>query len=91
MKSGQNTYHFIEVMTCPGGCVGGGGQIFGYEPERIRNRIESIYRLDLSRNVRLSYNSPTIKEIYDRYLDRPGSEKAHELLHTHYIPKPKRN
>jgi NADH-quinone oxidoreductase subunit G/NADP-reducing hydrogenase subunit HndD len=91
MKSGQNTYHFIEVMTCPGGCVGGGGQIFGYEPERIKSRIESIYRLDLSRNVRLSYNSPTIKEIYDRYLGRPGSEKAHALLHTHYVPKPKRN
>jgi NADH-quinone oxidoreductase subunit G/NADP-reducing hydrogenase subunit HndD len=91
MKSGQNTYHFIEVMTCPGGCAGGGGQIFGYEPERIRSRIESIYRLDLSRNVRLSYNSPTIKEVYDRYLGRPGSEKAHELLHTRYVPKSKRN
>ena len=91
IKSGRSVYHFVEVMTCPGGCVGGGGQIYGYEPERIKNRIDSIYRLDLTRSVRLSYNSPAIKDIYEKYLGRPGSEKAHELLHTHYTPKPKRS
>jgi iron-only hydrogenase group A len=90
IRSGEELYHFVEVMACPGGCVGGGGQMYGYEPERIRKRIQAIYELDRGRAVRLSYESPAIKELYTGYLGSPGSEKAHRLLHTRYQPKAKR-
>lgn len=90
IKDGKKDYHFVEVMACPGGCAGGGGQIYGFEPERIKERIEAIYRLDVIRKVRLSYNSPAIKGIYDNYLVKPGSQKAHHLLHTSYRERQRR-
>jgi len=89
--SGEKEYHFVEVMACSGGCAGGGGQIHGFEPERIKHRIEALYRLDAIRPVRLSYNNPAIKKLYDAELSKPGSERAHELLHTRYRPMSKRN
>jgi len=90
IKKGEKDYHFVEVMACPGGCAGGGGQIYGFEHDRIIERMKSIYQLDVTRKVRLSYNSPAIKEIYDNYLIKPGSQKAHHLLHTSYRARPKR-
>ncbi|HUT65984.1 MAG TPA: NADH-dependent [FeFe] hydrogenase, group A6 [Spirochaetota bacterium] len=91
IQSGEKEYHFVEVMSCPGGCVGGGGQMEGYEPERIKQRIEAIYSLDRKRVVRLSYNNPAVTKLYDNLLDRPGSARSHELLHTSYGRKSKRN
>jgi NADH-quinone oxidoreductase subunit G/NADP-reducing hydrogenase subunit HndD len=64
--------------------------MYGYEPNRIRNQIESIYNLDRQRTVRLSYESLAIQQLYRDYLDRPGSERAHRLLHTRYQQKAKR-
>lgn len=87
VKSGKKQYHFIEIMACPGGCVGGGGQIFGYDPKRIEERIKAVYDVEEKRDVRLSYKNPSINEIYNSYLGKPGSEKAHKLLHTSYLQR----
>jgi NADH-quinone oxidoreductase subunit G/NADP-reducing hydrogenase subunit HndD len=84
VKAGDAPWDFIEIMACPGGCAGGGGQMFGYDPERIEQRVKSIYALDASRAVRLSYKNPAIMEVYKEFFQRPGSHKAHELLHTGY-------
>jgi len=90
IKTNRENYHFIEVMACPGGCVGGGGQMYGYEPTRIQERIRSIYALDKTREVRRSYRNPAIRELYDGFLGEPGSSRAHEILHTKYAPIPRR-
>lgn len=84
IKKGEAEYDFVEVMACPGGCLGGGGQILGYEPDRIKERIESIYKLEKTRKVRMSYRNEEIKTLYQDYLKFPGSPRSHELLHTHY-------
>ena len=84
IRKGEADYHFVEVMACPGGCAGGGGQIYGLEKERIRQRIQSLYELDRTRPIRQSYRNPQIQALYKDYLEKPGSHRAHELLHTRY-------
>ena len=84
IRKGEADYHFVEVMACPGGCAGGGGQIYGLEMERIRQRIQSLYELDRTRPIRQSYRNPQIQALYKDYLEKPGSHRAHELLHTRY-------
>ena len=84
VKQGDAPWDFIEVMACPGGCAGGGGQLFGYDPERVEKRIEAIYSLERKRRVRLSYRNPAIQAVYKEYFEAPGSPTAHELLHTEY-------
>jgi NADH-quinone oxidoreductase subunit G/NADP-reducing hydrogenase subunit HndD len=91
IKKDEAEYDFVEVMACPGGCLGGGGQILGYEPDRIKERIESIYKLEKTRKVRMSYRNEEIKALYQDYLNFPGSPRSHELLHTHYSPRPQRS
>ncbi len=81
-------YHFIEVMACPGGCVGGGGQPYGVT-DRLRTvRSAGLYKDDQTRPVRLSHENPFVKKLYETYLKKPLSKKAHELLHTHYKARP---
>jgi len=87
VKQGDSPWDFIEVMACPGGCAGGGGQLFGYDPERVQKRIRAIYSLDKSRAVRMSYKNPAIAAVYKEYFGEPGSRTAHELLHTEYEPR----
>jgi len=87
VKAGDSPWQFIEVMACPGGCAGGGGQLFGYDPERVEKRIKAIYALEKRRTVRLSYKNPAVTDIYREFLERPGSHTAHELLHTSYAPR----
>ena len=87
VKAGDAPWDFIEIMACPGGCAGGGGQMFGYDPQRIEKRISSIYSLDKRRTIRLSYKNPAITEVYREFFGKPGSHKAHELLHTGYAPR----
>ena len=83
-------YQVIEVMACPGGCIGGGGQPYPPEgltvldPELLRKRAQALYSIDSEKKLRNSYENPAIQELYDDFLVAPGSEKAHELLHTHY-------
>ena len=87
VKQGNSPWDFIEIMACPGGCAGGGGQLFGYDPERVQKRITAIYSLDRSRTVRMSYKNPAITAVYKEFFGEPGSHKAHELLHTEYEPR----
>ena len=92
VKSGEADYQFIEIMGCPGGCVNGGGQ--PQQPGNVRNftdirakRASVLYSIDEKNTIRKSHENPAIIELYDTYLGEPGSEKAHHLLHTHYIKR----
>lgn len=77
-------YAFIEVMACPGGCIGGGGQPIGTTNEVRKKRIQALYELDRSLPLRKSHDNPEIQAIYRDFFTRPLSNKAHDLLHTHY-------
>ncbi|NLK97274.1 NADH-dependent [FeFe] hydrogenase, group A6 [Defluviitalea saccharophila] len=80
--------HAIEIMACPGGCIGGGGQPYHHgNIEILKKRAEAIYREDAGKPIRKSHENPAIKELYEKYLGHPMSEKAHHLLHTKYTPK----
>jgi NADH-quinone oxidoreductase subunit G len=81
-------YHFIEVMACRGGCIGGGGQPYGATDAIRKQRIAGIYKDDSQRVLRRSHENPAVKALYDDYLGKPLSEKAHELLHTNYVARP---
>lgn len=76
-------YDFVEVMACPGGCVGGGGQPIKDGVEMATERAPKLYELDKRRNVRFSHENPEIKKLYEDFLGEPLSEKSHELLHVH--------
>ena len=87
IRNGEADYHFIEVMTCPGGCIGGGGQ------PRITNkaarlaRISAIYREDEGKKMRKSNENVEVQQLYDTFLGQPLGDKSHHLLHTEYIPR----
>jgi NADP-reducing hydrogenase subunit HndD len=84
----ETPYHFIEVMACRGGCVGGGGQPYGATDEIRKKRAAGLYKDDAERKIRCSHDNPEIKRLYKDFLDKPRSEKAHKLLHTVYHPRP---
>ncbi|ADZ84101.1 NADH-dependent [FeFe] hydrogenase, group A6 [Cellulosilyticum lentocellum] len=85
-----NNYHAIEIMACPGGCIGGGGQPYHHgNSEILKQRQAAIYEEDRNKAIRKSHENPYIKEMYANYFGKPMSHKAHELLHTHYEPKEK--
>ncbi len=81
-------YHFIEVMACPGGCIGGGGQPYGVTDEVRLARARGLYEDDESRTIRYSHENPQVVALYRDFLEKPLSPKAHHLLHTKYVPKP---
>ena len=81
-------FHFIEVMACRGGCVGGGGQPYGATDEIRAKRAAGLYSDDERSTVRVSHMNPNIIKLYDEFLTKPNSEKAHKYLHTHYIKRP---
>lgn len=81
-------YHFIEVMACPGGCIGGGGQPYGVSDELRRQRIQGLLDGDRGMPLRFSHENPEIQQVYRDFLGAPLSEKAHHLLHAHYRPRP---
>ncbi len=87
VKSGEINVHFIEVMACPGGCLGGGGQPIPTNEEIRRKRTEAIYAEDMSMAVRKSHENPEIIGIYKDFLGEPLGHKSHELLHTHYTER----
>lgn len=82
LKSGKVAYDFIEVMACPGGCVGGGGQPIHDNVEMAPNRAPTLYAQDAASDLRFSHENPSITAIYKDYLGKPLSEKSHHLLHT---------
>lgn len=83
----KHRYHFIEIMTCPGGCLGGGGQPLPVTPEIRKARAKAIYEEDHSLNIRKSHENPAIKKLYEEFLKKPNSHLAHELLHTTYTTR----
>lgn len=89
VKDGSKQYHFIEIMACPGGCVGGGGQPIPTNPEIRKRRTDAIYREDMEKPIRKSHDNPEIKQIYEFFLEKPLGHKSHDLLHTKYTPREK--
>ena len=88
IRNGRNDYHVIEIMACPGGCIGGGGQPLHHgHSEILYARQRAIYNEDAEMPVRKSHENPYIRQLYDEYLGKPLGEKAHLLLHTHYSNK----
>lgn len=92
IKEGKADYHFIEIMSCPGGCVNGGGQPIrtAYERNNLdisALRAGAIYRADKANPIRQSHLNPAVKELYDNFLEKPNSHKAHKLLHTKYVAR----
>ena len=94
IKEGKSPYHFIEIMSCPGGCVNGGGQPI--KTADVRNntdyralRTNAIYDTDEKMKLRKSHDNPIIKELYETYLGEPNGHKSHAILHTKYIARSK--
>ncbi len=92
VKSGEKTYHFIEIMGCLGGCINGGGQ--PQQPGSVMNtvdvcglRAKVLYDADAVNVIRKSHENPDVIEVYKSYLEKPGSHKAHKLLHTTYVKR----
>lgn len=84
VRDGVSPYHFIEIMACPGGCLGGGGQPIPTSLEIREKRMKAIYAEDENMVLRKSHDNPDVIAIYSEFLEKPNSHKAHELLHTHY-------
>jgi hypothetical protein len=82
----SNRYDFVEVMACPGGCIGGGGQPRSTDKLILGKRQAAMYNLDERAVIRRSHENPQIAELYQRWLEKPNSHLAHEKLHTHYVP-----
>ena len=92
IRDGKADYEFIEIMGCPGGCVTGGGQPIVSSRKLMdinlkAERAKALYTEDANNPIRKSHENPDMKELYDNYFGEPGSHKAHELLHTHYIKR----
>jgi NADP-reducing hydrogenase subunit HndD len=89
IKAGKvEQFHAIEVMACPGGCIGGGGQPYHHgNMEIIRKRAEGLYEIDRDKPIRKSHENPAILELYEQYLQKPLGEKSHHLLHTKYFSR----
>ena len=92
IKAGEKTYHFIEIMGCPGGCVTGGGQPIvdartRYFIDPKAARAAATYDEDEAMTLRKSHENPAIKKIYEEFLGEPCGHKSHELLHTHYVDR----
>lgn len=90
LRAGKSPYHAIEVMACPGGCIGGGGQPLHHgDSARIKARAKALYSEDTEKNFRKSHENPYIISLYEEFLGKPMSEKAHHLLHTCYFNRGK--
>ncbi|MBI9012766.1 MAG: iron hydrogenase small subunit [Clostridiales bacterium] len=90
IRSGKSKFHAIEIMACPGGCIGGGGQPYHHgDMSIIEKRREAIYKEDAGKVKRKSHENQEVLKLYEEYLGKPYGKKAHELLHTHYEPKEK--
>ena len=96
IKEGKADYEFVEIMACPGGCINGGGQPI--KSSKIRSKVDvrklradSLYSIDEKSTIRKSHQNPVVKGIYDEFFGKPGEEKAHKYLHTHYNKQDKYN
>lgn len=90
IRAGECHYDAIEIMACPGGCINGGGQPYTHgDMDIVHKRMEAIYNEDRSKELRKAHENPYIKKLYEEYLGEPNGEKAHHLLHTHYVAREK--
>jgi NADH-quinone oxidoreductase subunit G/NADP-reducing hydrogenase subunit HndD len=89
IKDGTADYHFIEIMCCPGGCIGGGGQPILTTNEVRLARIKGTYDEDANLPIRKSHENPAVIALYKEFLEKPLGHKSHELLHTHYVKREK--
>lgn len=88
IQRGEASYHAIEIMACPGGCIGGGGQPYHHgDIEILKARTRAIYEEDRGKTLRKSHENPYIKQLYKEFLGEPYGKKAHDLLHTHYTKR----
>lgn len=87
LREGKSPYHFVEIMACPGGCIGGGGQPIPTSMEIRQNRMKAIYSEDEHMVLRKSHENPEVIAIYNDFLGKPSSHLSHELLHTHYVER----
>jgi iron-only hydrogenase group A len=87
VRAGDSDLHFIEVMTCPGGCIAGGGQPLGVDERAVRARMQALYQIDRSETVRTSHGNEAVQRLYAEFLGEPLGERSHHLLHTHYEPR----
>jgi NADP-reducing hydrogenase subunit HndD len=91
VKSGKSDFHAIEIMACPGGCIGGGGQPYHHgNVDILKKRQRAIYEEDAGKPIRKSHENPFIQELYKEFLGKPLSDLSHELLHTHYFDRKKK-
>ncbi|MFZ5518512.1 MAG: NADH-dependent [FeFe] hydrogenase, group A6 [Candidatus Zhuqueibacterota bacterium] len=88
VRAGRKDLHFIEIMTCPGGCIAGGGQPFGTNLDSIKARNKALYQIDDSEAVKTSHSNEWVQRLYKEFLGEPCGEKSHHLLHTHYHERP---
>ncbi len=88
LKNEPGLYHYVEVMACPGGCIGGGGQPLPVSQGIREKRARGLYRVDNEKKLRLAHENPVLKEIYDKCLNQ---EKIHKIFHTHYFRKKREN
>jgi NADH-quinone oxidoreductase subunit G/NADP-reducing hydrogenase subunit HndD len=84
IRQGRDDIHFIEVMTCPGGCIAGGGQPLTADTEAVKARMKALYKIDRDEPLRLSHRNPDVQRLYEEFLGEPLGEKSHHLLHTNY-------
>jgi len=84
IKDGRDDIQFIEIMACPGGCVGGGGQPINLDEEAVKSRIKSLYNIDDTESIKVSHKNPDVIILYNEFLGEPLGKKSHELLHTKY-------
>lgn len=84
IRNGRSDLHFIEVMTCQGGCISGGGQPIGSDEKDVKARAKTIYEIDEKDNLKVAHENPQIIELYQKFLETPGSEKSRQLLHTNF-------
>jgi iron-only hydrogenase group A len=87
LADGRKDLHFIEVMTCPGGCIAGGGQPLSTNIEAVKARMARLYAIDMGDSIRTSHSNQSVKRLYEEFLGKPLGEKSHELLHTHYAKR----
>ena len=87
VRSGRSDLQFVEVMTCPGGCINGGGQPIGTDPDAVKARLKTLYEIDRDAALRTSHGNPAIIKLYEEHLQKPGSHEAHRLLHTSYLER----
>ena len=87
IRAGRKDLHFIEVMTCPGGCINGGGQPLHSNKQAVIARMKKLYNLDKDGGLRVSHDNKSVKRLYEEFLGAPLGEKSHHLLHTHYAAR----